>query len=389
MNSVQLAPPRREPDRDTRSLAASRDPAGLRMDFDVPETTALINFPAGTSPVFPSSTSTDAPSSSGTRSLEELPVVVGRLDEAGCVIMLAGAGLSCLGLDREALLGASLVEIFPASAEAVACARQGSRASFELHAGGGDRKVRRLRVDLFPDKTEGGAIGLLAQEAPSLGTAQTEVLRAVDAERQRIGADLHDEVGQLLTGITCLSTALIERLRGRDDLAAEDAVAIAQTARDALAQVRSLAHGLAPVRLTDRGLGNALEEFAQLARRMHNVELRLNLPRHIPEMECETVMHLFRIVQEAVANAVRHGRASEVEVCLRRLAGRYKLIVSDNGSGFSAGDAPEGSGSGLRLMEYRAALIQAEFSVTSAPDCGTRIEVSFTSTPSRNHEAAC
>lgn len=371
---------------DARYPGARRDQTA---DFEVSTSTALIDFPADRPKRLGEAFDEEELGRQESAPVEELPIVVGRLDDAGRLVMLTGGGLARLGLDRDALLGADFADLFPAGAEAVECARRGARASFEVFAGGGERAVRRLRVDVFPDRVDGAAIGLIAQEAPSAGSAKNEVLHAVDAERQRIGADLHDEVGQLLTGITCLSTALIERLRGRDDLAAEDAAAIAQTAREALAQVRSLAHGLAPVRLTDRGLACALEEFAQLVRRMHDVDLQLSLPRQIPDLDGESIMHLFRIVQEAVANAVRHGRATRIDVVLQRFGHQHRLTVADNGAGFSPGSAPDGSGSGLRLMEYRAALLQGGFSVTSSPARGTRIEISFTSTPSRNHEAAC
>lgn len=321
--------------------------------------------------------------------LPHMPVIIGRIDRAGNLMTLAGAGLQRLGFPRIPSPGSRFDAVFPSGAAALRGALRGEHAQFEVCHRDPVGEVHCFRFDLFPDHEQGGMIGVLGQEAPDRAQAEDEVLRAVDSERQRIGADLHDEVGQLLTGITCLSTALVDRLRDRDDLAAEDATTIAQTAKEALAQLRSLAHGLAPVQIARRGLARALGEFAELVRRMHHIELRLDLQPAQPDLEQETATHVFRIAQEAVANAVRHGHASHVEVCLRRLGARYALTVRDNGCGFD-GAAPSGStGSGLRLMEYRAALIGGELYVDSTRGNGTCLQVTFTPTTPSTHENAC
>lgn len=322
--------------------------------------------------------------------LQRLPVVLGRLDREGRILQVGGAGLSRAGLDAERLVGQPFVGVFPAGRQALRAALAGEAAHFEICLTRETTNVRCMRFEVFPHaESDGAAVGWVAQEIPIERSTGDEVLRAVDSERHRIGADLHDEVGQLLTGITCLSKVLVERLRGRDDLAAEDAHAIAETAKEALAQIRSLAHGLAPVQLSRHGLASALEEFAALIQRMHHVDLHLDLPRHPAEMDAETVTHVFRIIQEAVANAVRHGQASEISVSLRRMGALYQLAIADNGCGFDESDQSHGTGAGLRLMEYRAALMRGSLHIASHVDRGTRVEVSFTPSTSRTHETAC
>jgi signal transduction histidine kinase len=200
---------------------------------------------------------------------------------------------------------------------------------------------------------------------------------------------LHDEVGQLLTGLTCLSRALVERLRGHDDLAAEEATAIGDVAREALAQTRALARGLAPVKLARRGLPASLADLRKTIRHMHEVDLQLDLPAEAGNFEGELAGHLFRIAQEAITNAVRHGHATTIRICLKQIAGNFRFGIVDNGRGFDPDEPRESPGSGLGLMEYRAALIGGCLHVSSERNSGTHVDVFFPPTNPIKNETAC
>lgn len=224
---------------------------------------------------------------------------------------------------------------------------------------------------------------------PPESTKADEILRAVEAERQRLAADLHDDVGQLLTGLTCLGTALADRLRGRDDLAAEDARTIAEIGREALEQVRALTRELTGRQITQRGLAHALEELCARATRLHAVAARLDWPAAGVNFGEETARHVLRIAQEAIANATRHGHASRIDIALSRHGDAYRLTIADNGCGFDRQSAPTSNGSGLSLMERRAELIGGRLAIQSSLAEGTRIEVLFTPRDTYPHENAC
>lgn len=263
--------------------------------------------------------------------------------------------------------------------------RINSRRGIRIWHQGRHRSCKSGVVSTSPvDKLSGTSSFI--HEADLIGVVESQIQQAVQAERLRIGADLHDELGQLLTGITCLSTALIARLRGRDDLAAEDATQIADVARHALAQVRSVAHGLVSVRHTRGGLVGALEGLQTQIRHLHKADLRLDLPAGRDHLDDETTAHLFRIVQEAVANAIRHGGATSIEVSLQRRGTGHRLAIVDNGRGFERDTSGESNGAGLNLMSYRAARIGGTLLVSSDLMTGTRLEISFTSVETCPHE---
>lgn len=316
-----------------------------------------------------------------------LPLIAAHLDDDGTIRDCAGAGLAALGLTPRSLQGRNLFEHPAVPAAAIRQAMRGASVMFVRSCECGGR-LRHFECHLRFDAARGrGAVGFV-HDVTERVELQEGLLHAVETERQRIGADLHDEVGQLLTGIACLSTALRDRLQGNHDLAAEDAAAIADVARDALAQVRSLSRGLAPVRLASEGLPGALEDLRAHIARMHGVEVNLDLSAAAPGFDPETAVHLFRIAQEAMANAIRHGQATRIDVTLGRRGGVHELVVTDNGRGFEPEAPRQAPGSGLGLMSYRATLLGGRLEVASRPSRGTRVAISFSSFDCHPHENA-
>jgi PAS domain S-box-containing protein len=206
---------------------------------------------------------------------------------------------------------------------------------------------------------------------------EQEILEISGREQRRIGHDLHDDLCQRLGGLQLLGGVL------EKDLAAEGSSARAAQAgqllarvQEALERARRLARGLAPVGLEEGGLATALQELAENAGQLFRIhcEFRAEAPV-VAVADAGAATHLYRIAQEAISNAVRHGRASRVTLGLHRTGDGFELTVSDNGRGFSSTVAT--SGMGLRIMKYRAGMIGAALAVRSGIGQGTTVTCTF------------
>ena len=205
---------------------------------------------------------------------------------------------------------------------------------------------------------------------------EAEVLNVAEREQSRFGHDLHDGLGQHLTGIEFMSQVLSQRLaeRGRVEEAA-DLDQITGLIREAIGQTRDLARGLSPVVLQSKGLAVALQDLSASATRHLRVTCRCHVLHEAvkTDEDPETSIHLYRIAQEAVANAAKHGRASVIDISLGKIEGRTELIVEDNGSGLPADFTGGTGGMGLRVMKYRAGLIGGTLHVGASAGGGVAI----------------
>jgi signal transduction histidine kinase len=159
---------------------------------------------------------------------------------------------------------------------------------------------------------------------------------------------------------------------------AEQAELIVRLANDAIAQARAMARGLCPVQLERVGLFSALEDLSYQSQLLFGASCRFRTRGSPPACEHVIAMHLYRITQEAIHNAVRHGGASQINIALISRGHRHRLIITDNGRGFDPGARRAAPGGGLRLMNYRATVIGATFSLRSSRGRGTRVACSFT-----------
>lgn len=206
---------------------------------------------------------------------------------------------------------------------------------------------------------------------------EKEVLEISDQERRRIGQDLHDGLCQHLAGIELMSQVLEQKLNSRSKADAARAGEIARHVRDAIGQTRSLARGLSPVTLESEGLVSALRELAAGTEKMFGVVCQVGSAEEFETLAPAVSTHLYRIAQEAVSNAIKHGRASRILIRLEFSRGRTLLSVSDNGTGFRF-PAPKSNGMGLRIMEYRAGMIGGALSITANPEGGATVQCSIT-----------
>ncbi len=205
---------------------------------------------------------------------------------------------------------------------------------------------------------------------------EAEVLNVAEREQSRFGHDLHDGLGQHLTGIEFMSQVLSQKLaaKGRAEEAGE-LDQITRLIREAIGQTRDLARGLSPVVLQSKGLAVALQDLAASATKHLRLKCGCRFQAEGQEAveDAEVAIHLYRIAQEAVANAAKHGKAGEVTLSLGNLEGRIELTVEDNGKGLPPDYKGSSSGMGLRVMQYRAGLIGGTLHVGARPGGGVVI----------------
>lgn len=203
----------------------------------------------------------------------------------------------------------------------------------------------------------------IAEEARRL---QREVSDASDRTQQRIGQDLHDDLGQFLTGLALSMQRLARRLDAVSPDAAEDARRLVQHVNEAVNRVRQLARGLAPMTVESDSLVLLLAELQERSDELEQPSVTFDVAGQPPELPTATVIHLYRIAQEAVGNALRHARATRVQISLTCEEDRLLLIVEDDGIGFDARVCRDEPSMGLRVQQFRANLIGAELTVLPA-----------------------
>lgn len=216
----------------------------------------------------------------------------------------------------------------------------------------------------------------IARDITERKRMEKEILEISNREQQRIGHDLHDGVCQQLAGIAYRVDILADQLQEKSVSEASEAARIGNLVNDAITQTRSVARGLFPVHLEESGLILALEDLAANATNLFKIKCDLVYEEPAPELEDGAAAHLYYIAQEAVLNAVKHGKATHVNVSLKPADGHYELIILDDGTGFQSTNG-HAQGMGIRIMNYRAKTIGAILDLKSKPGGGTRVTCVF------------
>jgi signal transduction histidine kinase len=199
---------------------------------------------------------------------------------------------------------------------------------------------------------------------------EQQMVETLEEQQQRIGRDLHDGVGQLLTGVRMLSQNLSEKLREREEESYNQARKVAAFAEDASLRVREIYRGLTPTQLFHEGLATALNELAHNTNALPGVTCTYVSDGLIDVWERDTKMHMYRIAQEATNNALKHAKATEIMISLDLDGNCITIQVEDNGEGFDP-SIRTGKSLGLNSMEYRARSIKGYFDIRSTPGFGT------------------
>jgi signal transduction histidine kinase len=196
-----------------------------------------------------------------------------------------------------------------------------------------------------------------------------------EAEQRRIGQDLHDGLGQHLTGVAFLSKALQQKLSADGRAEANDAATINQLVNESIRWTRDLARGLAPMDLDRTSLTESLKDLARKTSLMFSVECIYEGAESVQLTTDEAALNLYRVAQEAVSNAVKHGKARHVTIDLVSRGG-LTLTIQDDGVGFDAAkvmSGPRTSGMGLLVMKYRAGVIGGKLQILPASEGGTLV----------------
>lgn len=302
-------------------------------------------------------------------------------DEEGRLVDVNRQASESLSYSREEMLGMNLIELCqglemetlwdlldrldPGQSETHAAAhirRDGSTFPVELHLGP------------FWDHEGAPRILALARDVTDRHRLERAALEAAEQEARRIGRDLHDGLGQHLTGMAFLAKGLESSLSDRGLPEAAEAHEIVKLVKEAVGHSRALAHGLAPVGVHGTELAPALENLAERTRDVFNIECEFEGEDVARVPDDATATAFYRIAQEATNNALKHGNASRITISLSdddELG--LRLRIEDDGQGLPLSRPSEGLG--LRLMKLRAETVGATMAIGNvSEEGGTRVE---------------
>jgi len=238
-----------------------------------------------------------------------------------------------------------------------------------------DGRLIDISVTISPILDPNGNIigaSKVARDITERKRLEKEILEISEREQRRIGQDLHDGLCQHLAGIEMLSQVLARRLGPRNKDAAARATDIAKAVREGISQTRLLARGLSPVTLESEGLMSALAELAFNAEKMFGVYCVFDCPKIVKYENQAAATHLFRIAQEAVSNAIKHGKAGIITIRLREEPARLLLSIIDNGRGFPENFSGS-TGMGLRIMQTRIGMVGGTLTFDRVPGSGVTV----------------
>jgi PAS domain S-box-containing protein len=195
-------------------------------------------------------------------------------------------------------------------------------------------------------------------------------------EQQRIAQDLHDGLGQHLTGIAFMSKVLEEKLSDQSLPEAVEAAKIVKMVNQAIDNTRQLARGLHPVAAEPLGLMSALRKWASEVEELFHINCSFECQKTLPIYDVSLATHLYRIAQEAVNNAIRHGKSRNITIRLASKNGAGTLTIQDDGEGFTKQQASQ-PGVGLSIMNYRADMVGGSLKVQPNEDRGITVTCMF------------
>jgi len=220
----------------------------------------------------------------------------------------------------------------------------------------------------------------LTREMAERERLEKEILQVSEREQRRIGRDLHDGLCQHLTATALAGRVLEEKLSAKLPTEARDAGNIVELVEDGIALARNLARGISPVEMEAEGLTAAFQELAASITKLTKVRCVFESDSRVLVRDASTATHLYRLAQEAVSNAIRHGKARRIDISLANRNDLIILAVEDDGVGL-----PEtwqtNQGLGTRIMAHRAAMIDASFSIEPNPTGGTLVKCSLPVSP--------
>jgi PAS domain S-box-containing protein len=205
---------------------------------------------------------------------------------------------------------------------------------------------------------------------------EKEILDITEKERELIGQEMHDGMGQVLTGIAVKCKGLALKLKGKSSEEMKDALTISKLANKAIAQTRDLAKMLYPVDIETGGLVSALEMLASNAEKTMEVTCRFRCGKSVSVKNLVEAKQIYRITQEAITNAIKHGKAKNINIKLRFTKSGIVLSVKNDGLDFPK-LSTRTKGLGLKIMKYRTDLIGGSLDIRKGDTSGTVVTCIF------------
>jgi PAS domain S-box-containing protein len=221
------------------------------------------------------------------------------------------------------------------------------------------------RTDVLEQTTQD-----LREEIAGRQRLEAEILQISERQQMRIGQDLHDDLGQQLVGIAILAEVLSRELQAQSHPTARDAARLAESLRGSIKTTRNLAKSYYPVELERAGLVAALQDLAERTQLLTKVTCTVTAGEGFA-VEKSAEIHLYRIVQESISNAIKHGHATRITIACVREGDTCTLTIADDGSEFTLTAASaQRPGMGMHLFQYRARLFGGSVTVRSGDGGG-------------------
>ncbi len=233
-----------------------------------------------------------------------------------------------------------------------------------LEPAGTDRMtVQVSSTPVYDTQRQMIAVVALFQDISEWKRIKEQLVDNSGREQRRIAHDLHDGLGQELAAIGYRIKALKSRLDRTHPEAANEAEKIGLLTRTALGRTRDLVKFIQPVSMDSRGLMQSLKDLALSSSRLYDANCTFNCPRSISIPNEDAALHVYRIAQEAVHNAIKHGNPSRITIGLHKRQDLIELTVGNNGSAFDPSKSSRKRGLGLHIMTYRANVLHGELTI--------------------------
>jgi len=318
--------------------------------------------------------------------LDTVGALVVVLDSEGRIVRLNRAGEHTLGYRFSEVKGKFFWHLFSSAEEAgrfrsIFDELEGREEPYEFENSwvtpeGSQRLIAWSATMLESDKAAPSYIIATGIDITERKRLEDAILEISSREQRRIGQDLHDGLGQHLTGIAFMSKVQEQRLADKSLPEAAEAAKIVKLVNEAIHKTRELAHGLLPVVSDAHGLMSALHQWAAEVQDLFGIDCRFCAEVPVLVDDANMATHLYRIAQEAVHNAIKHGKAQNISITLTVKGGKATLRIEDDGTGLPEA-AANNSGMGLQIMNYRARMIGGSLVVGRGARQGTVVTCVF------------